>query len=160
MKEHQDAFTQKKSDMEKRINELKDKNVKDREKYKDEESDRNNNARRFERDLRDKIREYDEKVRELMQDIGETKEAKDKEHLRLTDLQQRFEKKDEEDACKQREDSIKKAREKDADRREARRTEMAARVQAYWRGILTREQFDKMKKAKKKGKKRGGKKKK
>merc|ERR1719237_101392 len=160
MKEHQDAFTQKKSDMEKRINELKDKNVKDREKYKDGESDRNNNARRFERDLRDKIREYDEKVRELMQDIGETKEAKDKEHLRLTDLQQRFEKKDEEDACKKREDSIEEARKEKLKEKERRRTEMAARVQAYWRGILTREQFKSMKNLKKKGKKGGGKKKK
>merc|ERR1711920_937154 len=112
MKEHQDAFTQKKSEMEKRINELKEKNEKDRKNYENEESDRQKHASRFETEVGAKIREYDEKVRELMQDISETKEAKDKENLRLTDLRERFKKIEQEEACKELEDSIVEARKK------------------------------------------------
>ncbi|CAK0895148.1 unnamed protein product [Prorocentrum cordatum] len=160
MKEHQDAFTHKKDEMEKKISELRDKNNKLKANSEVEENERQKNARRFEREVGDKIKEYDEKVREITHEIAETRELKDKENKRLVELEERFYKIDEERECIRQEESIVDARKKKLEDEKQRRNEMAALVQAYWRGIITREQYATLKKQKKKGKKGGGKKKK
>lgn len=161
MKEHQDAFAHKKDDMEKKISELRDKNKKLKGTSEIEENERQKHARRFEREVGDKIKEYDEKVREITQEIAETREVKDKENKRLVELEERFYKIDEERECIRQEESIVDARKKKLEDDKQRRNEMAALVQAYWRGIITREQYATLKKQKKKkGKKGGGKKKK
>lgn len=160
MTQHQDAFTHQKDDVEKKISELRDKNNKLKASSEVEENERQKNARRFEREVGDKIREYDEKVREITQEIAETRELKDKDNKRLVELEERFYKIDEERECIRQEESIVDARKKKLEDEKQRRNEMAALVQAYWRGIVTREQYATLKKQKKKGKKGGGKKKK
>merc|ERR1711920_1089843 len=118
MKEHQDAFTHKKDDMEKKISELRDKNNKLKANSEVEENERQKHARRFERGVGDKI----------------------KENKRLVELEERFYKIDEERECIRQEESIVDARKKKLEDEKQRRNEMAALVQAYWRGIITREQ--------------------
>merc|ERR1719188_645006 len=155
MTQHQDAFTHKKDDVEKKISELRDKNNKLKANSEVEENERQKNARRFEREVGDKIKEYDEKVREITQEIAETRELKDQENKRLVELEERFYKIDEERECIRQEESIVDARKKKLEDEKQRRNEMAALVQAYWRGIITREQYASLKKQKKKKGKRG-----
>merc|ERR1719382_2092781 len=139
MTQHQDAFTKQKDDMEKKISELRDKNNKLKANSEVEENERQKNARRFEREVGDKIKEYDEKVREITQEIAETRELRDKENKRLVELEERFFKIDEERECIRQEESIVDARKKKLEDEKQRRNEMAALVQAYWGGILHRE---------------------
>merc|ERR1712060_36400 len=111
-------------------------------------NERQKHARRFEREVGDKIKEYDEKVREITEEIAETRELKDKENKRLVELEERFYKIDEERECIRQEESIVDARKKKLEDEKQWRNEMAALVQAYWRGIITREQYATLKKQK------------
>jgi chromosome segregation ATPase len=158
MTEQQETFQQKKNDMEKKINELKDKNSKLKAASQDEETEKQRLAKRYEKEVGDVIGRYDEKVRELVSQLGDTQEAYKLENRKLTDLKERFDKIDEEKECLRQEESIADARKAKLEAEKERRNAMAAMVQAYWRGILTREQYATMKKNKKK--KGGGKKKK
>jgi len=160
MRDHQDAFSAKKAESEKKINELRDKNSKLRSGDQENEVDKQRNSKRYEKEVGDKIREYDERVRELVFQLGDTKDEFSKEERRLMDLRERFDKIDGEKECIRKEESIADARREKLKAEKDRKCEMAERVQAYWRGILTREQYAVMKKNKKKGKKGGGKKKK
>lgn len=157
MKEHQEAFSQRRADMEKKINELKERNAKLKASSQDEETEKQRLAKRYEKEVGDVINKYDEKVRDLVFQLGDTQDAYKKENKRLMDLKERFDKIDEEKECIRQEESISDARRAKLEAEKTRRNDMAALVQAYWRGIQTREQYTAMKKAKKK---KGGKKKK
>merc|ERR1719188_1512774 len=160
MREHQEAFQQKKSDMEKKINEMREKNAKMRAADEGEETEKARLAKRYEKEVGDVISKYDDKVRELVVSLGESQEAFKRENRRLTDLRERFDKIEEERDCIRQEDGITDARKLKLETEKQRRNEMAALVQAYWRGIVQREQYAALKKNKKKNKKGGGKKKK
>mmetsp|Transcript_20955 Transcript_20955/g.60504 ORF Transcript_20955/g.60504 Transcript_20955/m.60504 type:complete len:387 (+) Transcript_20955:86-1246(+) len=158
MKEHEAAFAAKEEDLRKKINALREANKKAKANNEEEEQGLKSKAKRNEMDVAKTIKEYDEKVKEMAFKLGEMMEAHKKEQKQYNELNDHFKKVNEEKATITAEEAIAEARRKKREKERERRDESAALVQAFWRGIVTRETYGAMKKAKKK--KGGGKKKK
>jgi len=159
MREHQEAFTVKKDELEKKINALKDSNQKLRANSQEEELAKKKTAKRYEMDVESVIKQYDTTVKEMAYTLGECQDQYKKEQKQLIELREHFEKVDEEKACINAEEAVAEARRNKLDAEKGRRNASSCLVQAFWRGIIQREQYTLMKKNKKK-KGGGGKKKK
>mmetsp|Transcript_76307 Transcript_76307/g.220454 ORF Transcript_76307/g.220454 Transcript_76307/m.220454 type:complete len:384 (-) Transcript_76307:62-1213(-) len=158
MKEHQEAFDRKEQELRQKIKALSDANDKAKASNEEEETAHKTKAKRLEMDVRNILQDYDMKIHKVEQAKREKLEVHKKELKQLAELTDHFKKVDEEKATIQAEEAIVEARKKKREAEKARRDEMAAMVQAFWKGITTRETYAQMKKAKKK--KGGGKKKK
>jgi len=159
MREQQEAFTVKKDELEKKINALKDSNQKLRANSQEEELAKKKTAKRYEMDVESVIKQYDTTVKEMAYTLGECQDQYKKEQKQLIELREHFEKVDEEKACINAEEAVAEARRNKLDAEKGRRNASSCLVQAFWRGIIQREQYTLMKKNKKK-KGGGGKKKK
>mmetsp|Transcript_1859 Transcript_1859/g.4135 ORF Transcript_1859/g.4135 Transcript_1859/m.4135 type:complete len:387 (-) Transcript_1859:164-1324(-) len=158
MREQQEAFTVKKDELEKKINALKDSNQKLRANSQEEELAKKKTAKRYEMDVESVIKQYDTTVKEMAYNLGECQDQYKKEQKQLIELREHFEKVDEEKACINAEEAVAEARRNKLDAERGRRNDSSSLVQAFWRGIIQREQYTLMKKNKKK--KGGGTKKK
>lgn len=156
MKEYQDQFNQRKDDMEKRIEALKAKNKKLRDESQDDEAAKKKAVRRFEMDVENEIQKYDTKIKEMAYNLNDTQEGYKKEQKQLMELKEHFSKVEAEKECIANEEGLSDARRSKLEYEKSRRNEASALVQAFWRGIIQREQYQIMKKnKKKKGKKKG-----
>merc|ERR1719487_546290 len=156
MKEYQDQFNQRKDEMEKRIEALKTKNTKLRNESQEEEGVKKKLVRRYEMDVESEIRKYDTAIKEMAYNLNEHQEGFKKEQKQLMELREHFSKVDSEKQCIENEEGLSDARRAKLEYEKSRRHEASALVQAFWRGIIQREQYQVMKKnKKKKGKKKG-----
>mmetsp|Transcript_93640 Transcript_93640/g.217698 ORF Transcript_93640/g.217698 Transcript_93640/m.217698 type:complete len:385 (-) Transcript_93640:114-1268(-) len=158
MKEHQEVFDAKRADLENRIKALKESNAKLRAQSQDEEMAKRRGAKRNVMDVESVIKNYDIQVKEMAVTLSEHQEAFKKDQRQLNELKEHFEKVDEEKNYIASEDKIAEARRIKLEAERERKNQASALVQAFWRGIIQREQFTVMKRSKKK--KGGGKKKK
>eukprot|EP00913_Durusdinium_trenchii_P024686 g23173.t1 len=113
-------------------------------------------AKRYEMDVDGVITRYDTEVKELAKNYSENAEYLKKEQRQLGDLREHFEKVEEEYAAIRAEELVAAARKMKMDNEKKLKNEMASMLQAYWRGILKREEYKEEKKRAKK--KKGGKK--
>merc|ERR1712060_107984 len=150
MREHQEAFDAKRDELEKKINFLKDSNQKLRLASQEEETAKKKQAKRYEMDVEAVIKDYDFKVKEMAYNLSEYDELFKREQRQLGELREHFEKVDEERETINAEEAIVEARRVKLETEKERRNQAAALVQAFFRGIVTREQFTIMKKSKKK----------
>lgn len=156
MKDYQDQFNARKEDMEKRIEALKAKNKKLRDESQADEASQKKAVRRFEMDVGKEIETYDNAIKEMAHNLNEHQEGFKKEQRQLMELKEHFSKVEAEKECIANEDGLSDARRSKIEYEKNRRNESSALVQAFWRGILQREQYQIMKKnKKKKGKKKG-----
>eukprot|EP00443_Scrippsiella_acuminata_P052434 CAMPEP_0115548346 /NCGR_PEP_ID=MMETSP0271-20121206/94117_1 /TAXON_ID=71861 /ORGANISM="Scrippsiella trochoidea, Strain CCMP3099" /LENGTH=311 /DNA_ID=CAMNT_0002981811 /DNA_START=91 /DNA_END=1027 /DNA_ORIENTATION=+ len=137
MKEQKAAFLAKEEEMRRKINKLKEDNKKTRANNEEEELGQKSKGKRYEMDVESVIKQYDVQVKEMAFTLAERMDAYKKEQKQLNELADHFKKVEEERATIAAEEAIADAH--------------------FWRGILAREQYGQMKKAKKK---KGGKKKK
>jgi len=150
MREHQEAFDAKREELEKKINSLKESNQKLRLGSQEEESAKKKQAKRYEMEVESVIKEYDVKVKENAYHLAEEDEGFKREQRQLGELREHFEKVDEERETINAEGFIAEARRVKLEAEKERRNQASALVQAFFRGIITREQFTIMKKSKKK----------
>lgn len=155
-KEHQEAFDAKRDELQKKINALTEANKKLRQGNQDDENDQKKKCKRYETDVETIIAKYDMEVKALAKTFSEDQEALKKDQRQLSELREHFEKVEEEKACIAAEEAVVEARKQKLENERQLKNEMSALLQAYWRGIIERERFGQMKKAKKK---KGGKKK-
>merc|ERR1719401_1318269 len=158
MRDQQEAFTSRKEELEKKIIALKEANQKLKSSSQEEELAKKKLAKRYEMDVESVIKNYDTQVKEMAYSLSDQQEAFKKEQKSLNELKEHFEKVDEEKACIGAEEGVADARRAKMQAEKNRKSGASALVQAFWRGILQREQYTAMKKNKKK--KGGGKKKK
>jgi len=155
MTDHQKAFDAKREDLEKKIAALREANAKARAASQDAEKDKKKQTKRYETEVDEKIRLYDKDVKEMAYVLSEQQEGFKQEQRQLNELREHFEKVNDEKTCIAAEEAISHAREAKLEAERDRCMKSAALVQAYWRGIIERERYTQMKKAKKK---KGGKK--
>lgn len=156
MKDYQDEFNGRKDDFEKRIEALKIKNKKTRDESQETEAEKKKQVKRREMDTAAEIRTYDTAIKETLYLLNEDQDGFKREQKQLIELQEHFKKVDMEKECILNEEGLSDARRGKLDYEKSRRNEASALVQAFWRGIIQREQYQIMKKNKKK--KGGGKK--
>merc|ERR1719158_1763634 len=112
-------------------------------------------VRRYEMDVESEIRKYDTAIKEMAYNLNEHQEGFKKEQKQLMELREHFSKVDSEKECISNEEGLTDARRAKLEYEKSRRNEASALVQAFWRGIVQREQYQIMKKnKKKKGKKK------
>lgn len=157
MKEHQEAFESKREELQKKINTLLESNKKLKNQSLDEEMDQIRKAKRYEMDVDGVITRYDSDVKDLAKNYSENAEHLKKEQRQLNDLREHFQKVEEENMAIMKEEYVAKTRSTKMSNEKNRQNEMASILQAYWRGILKREEYKEEKKKAKK--KKGGKKK-
>jgi len=150
MKDHQDQFNERKEKMEKQIEALKEKNKKSRNESQDDEMVKKKLVRRFEMETEQEIRKYDTAIKEMAYNLNEHQEGFKKEQKQLLELREHFSKVDQEKDCIANEEGLTDARRAKLEYEKSRRNESSALVQAFWRGIIQREQYQIMKKNKKK----------
>lgn len=157
MKEYQEQFNGRKEDYLKKITALKEKNTKTRAQSNEDELAKKKTVRRYEMDVENVIKQYDTTIKEMAYNLNEHQEGFKKEEKQLKELKEHFEKVDSEKACIDQEEDISNARKAKLEAEKQRRADSAAQVQAFWRGIIQREQYQVLKKNKKKkgGKKKG-----
>merc|ERR1712182_131502 len=114
---------------------------------------------RRETDVENVIKSYDSEVMEKVVDFNCHVDDYKKEQKSLQELKEHFSKVDAEKERISHEDAISRTRMKKSGMERQNRQRPASTVQAFWRGIMQREEFVKMKKASKKKGKAGGKKK-
>merc|ERR1712060_135842 len=92
------------------------------------------------------IKLYDEDIKTLASRLAEHDDLFKKDKRWLVDLKERFEKVDQERTCIENEEAIAEARRTKQEAEKERRNQSSALVQAFWRGILQREDYQVMKK--------------
>lgn len=160
MRDAQESFNARRDELTKRINQLKESNKKLRQNSYEEERDKKRKGKKEERELDDVIQQYDEEVKKLAGHLAEHDDLFKKDRRRLNDLQERFQKVEAEKLCMEAEEAISEARRKKMQDEMDRRNQGSALVQAFWRGIMQRQEYVAMKKNKKKKGPKGGAKKK
>lgn len=158
MREHEAAFAAKEEELRKKIDALKDANKKARHNNEVDEDGQKNKAQIERVRVHGVIQHYDGQVKDLAIKIEECKDGYNKEQKQLQELTEHFKKVNKEKENIESEEAIAQARKAKRAASAERRKRAAALVQAFWKGILQREAYGTMKKAKKK--KGGGKKKK
>jgi chromosome segregation ATPase len=150
MRDAQETFNAKRDELTKRINQLKESNKKLRQNSQEEEIGKKKTAKRYEKEVDDVIQQYDREVKDLASHKSEHDDLFKKDSRRLNDLKERFEKVEQEKLCIEAEEAIAEARRKKMEDEQERRNYSSSLVQAFWRGIMQRQEFVQMKKAKKK----------
>lgn len=158
MKEHEAIFSAKEESLRKQINALRTANQNATANNEEEELAQKAKGKRYEMDVESVIKQYDVQVRDIADNLGERVDAYKKEQKQLNELQDHFKKVDEEKRTIAAEEAIVDARRVKLEAEKKRCDDSASLMQAFWRGIIQREVYGQMKKAKKK--KGGGKKKK
>jgi hypothetical protein len=160
MTEHQEKFNAKEEEYTKGIATIKDANKNMRIASQEDEIGLRRQKVRRETDVENVIKSYDAAVMEMVVDFNCHVDEYKKEQKSLQELKEHFSKVDAEKERISHEDAITRTRMKKAEMERQKRQLSASTVQAFWRGIMQREEFVKMKKAsRKKGGKKGGKKK-
>lgn len=157
-KEAQEKFNQQKEELEKKIAVLKEREKQLRTGSQEEEAGKKRKVRGDEKMIDREIKRFDEDIRSHTINLQNLKEASKKEDRQLTELREHFKKVEMENDCIRTEEGLVEARRAKMEKERARRNQMSALVQGFWRGIIMREQFAQMRKNKKK-KKASGKKK-
>lgn len=155
MKSQHEEFCEREAELKKRINALKENLKKSREASHDKEAQSKKQVKRFETEIEGIIKEYDENVKSSAFKMSEHQEKQKKELKILTDLKEHFEKVDAENDCIENEEQIAAARSKKAADDKAKKNQMSAMVQAFWRGIMERDKFAIEKKKRRKNKPKG-----
>merc|ERR1711959_198657 len=156
--EHFERFNAQEAQYLKRIEELRTQNKNMRAGSQEDEIGLRRQKVRRETDVENVIRSYDSAIVEMVADYNSHVVEYKKEQKTLVELKEHFAKVDTEKERIRSENVIASTRQKKSEAEQARRNGQASLLQAYWRAILQREEFVKIKKAAKK--KGGGKKKK
>jgi len=159
MNEHQEKFNAQQEQLTKSIATLKDANKNMRIAGQEDELGLRRQKVRRETDVENVIKSYDSAVMEMVVDFNSHVDEYKKEQKSLQELKEHFSKVDAEKERISHEDAISRTRMKKSEMERQNRQRSASTVQAFWRGIMQREEFVKMKKASKKKGKAGGKKK-
>merc|ERR1712139_348780 len=157
IKEHTERFGQKQEQYTKKIEELRNQNKTMRGNSQEDEIGLRRQKVRRERDVEDVIKQYDSSIAEMVDENQMQMQEFKKEEKNLQELKEHFAKVDAEKERIRQENAITMARNKKIETEKQRRANQASLLQAFWRAILQREEFVKIKKANKK--KGGGKKK-
>merc|ERR1712139_261499 len=157
MTEHQEKFNAKEEEYTKNIAALKDANKNMRIASQEDEIGLRRQKVRCETDVENVIKSYDSAVMEMVVDFNCHVDEYKKEQKSLQELKEHFSEVDAEKERIQHEDAITRTRMKKSEMERMKRANASSTVQAFWRGIMMREEYQKMKKA---NKKKGGKKKK
>jgi len=107
--------------------------------------------RRGEMEVDKLVKDYDTDILAIQEELDSQVQEYDKENKRLETLSDHFDKVDLERQRKLGEEEVTKARTNRIAKEEEKKNEFAALIQAVWRGLLQREEFVKLRKAKKKG---------
>jgi len=156
MNEHQEKFNAQQEAYTKNIATLKDANKNMRMGSQEDEIGLRRQKVRRETDVENVIKSYDSAVMEMVVDFNCHVDEYKKEQKSLQELKEHFSKVDAEKERISHEEAITRTRLKKAEMERQKRQLSASTVQAFWRGILQREEFVKLKKA---SRKKGGKKK-
>jgi len=157
MNEHQEKFNAQEEAYTKNIAALKDANKNMRIASQEDEIGLRRQKVRRETDVENVIKSYDSAVMEMVVDFNCHVDEYKKEQKSLQELKEHFSKVDAEKERISHEDAITRTRMKKSEMERQKRQLASSTVQAFWRGIIQREDYQKLKKA---NKKKGGKKKK
>jgi len=157
MADHEANFGAKEEKLLAEIAKLREANKKAQAQNEEDEQTQKGKAHRFEVEVGQVIKDYDIKVKDMAFQLGEKTDLFNKEKKQMQELSDHFKKVDEEKGTIDAEEAIADARRSKREAENLRRKQSSALVQAFWRGIIQREAYGIMKKAKKK---KGGKKKK
>lgn len=156
--EHFERFGQQEAQYLKKIEELRTQNKTMRAASQEDEIGLRRQKVRRETDVENVIKSYDSAIVEMVADYNSHVVEYKKEQKNLMELKEHFAKVDTEKERIRSENLISQTRQRKITQEQTRRNNQASLLQAYWRAILQREEFVKIKKAAKK--KGGGKKKK
>merc|ERR1712194_309930 len=148
MKEHEFTFAAKEEDLQKKIATLREANKKARGVNEEDESGQKHKTKRQEMEVEIVIRDYDRQVKEKAVQLGEISDLYKNEQKHLQELSDHFKKVEEEKRTIGAEEAITNARLAKKANEKGRRDDSSSLVQAFWRGIIQREAFNTMKKAK------------
>merc|ERR1719410_3258390 len=107
-------------------------------------------AKRHTKEVVEVIEAYDVKVKDMAAELAERQDLYTKEKKQMQELSDHFKKVDEEKMNIEAEEAIANARKAKREMESEKRKWASALVQAFWRGIIQREAYGAMKKAKKK----------
>jgi len=155
MKGYQNDFNARRQSLEHHIESLKGSNEKLRNESEDNEKGQKKQCKREEKNVYDLIEKYDKEVREFAQQQNEQEDGFKRERKRLTELKEHFAKVEQERECILQETGLQESRRAKMEAEKARRDDASSLVQAFWKGIIQREQYASMKRSKKKGGKKG-----
>merc|ERR1712139_22133 len=153
MNEHQEKFNAQEEAYTKNIAALKDANKNMRIASQEDEIGLRRQKVRRETDVENVIKGYDSAILEMVADYNSHVVEYKMEQKNLMELKEHFAKVDTEKERIRSEDVISQIRQRKIQQERARRNGQASLLQAYWRAILQREEFVKIKKA---AKKKGG----
>lgn len=151
MRDHQEAFNEREKKYKEQIEKLQGTNTKLRGESLEDEQVLLKKKSRFETDVAHVISDYDKEIREMAYNVTEHLDGESKETKQLMELKEHFSKIDSERYAIDAEEAITKARRNKMEAEKKKRTESAALVQAFYRGIVQRDQFMEMKKKLRKG---------
>jgi len=150
-------FNARKEELVKSINALRESNTKLKAASQEDEQGKKKTVKRYEMDVDAVIKTYTSNMKNMAYMLNEHQEGHKKEQKQLNELQEHFEKVEGEKECIMNEEGIANARRAKIEKEKLRRHDASCLVQAFWRGIISRDLFQA---EKRKRKKKGGKKKK
>merc|ERR1719263_1836154 len=153
MRELQDRFNRKEEEYVKQIQTLKDQNQKLIASGQETEVGLRRKKIRGEVDIRTVVEQYDEMMENVSNEYDLQHNEFEKEKQQLAELEAHFAKVDEELHRQAKEEELTALREKMISDEKARLGDAAKQVQAFWKGLLHREDYQRQKKGKKGGKK-------
>lgn len=156
MQDQQDAYNGKEESIKKEIAKVQEEAKAQQSAALEEEVQLRRRKMRGETECDKLIKDYDTEVLANVDEFNSQLIEYEKETKKLDLLQDHFRKVDLENQRIVEEDELTKTRNRRIAREEQKKHAMSAVVQAYWRGIIQREEFVKLKKAKKKGGKKAG----
>lgn len=151
MEQQKDTFTAKEAELQKKIADSRDELKKLQQASLEEEVNLRGKKRRGEMEVDKLIKDYDTEITATVDEYESQVKEYEKESKRLEALTEHFAKVDVEKQRKLEEEELTKARIHRLSKEEEKKHEMSCLIQSFWRGILQREEFVKLKKAKKKG---------
>jgi len=156
MQEQQEAYNAKEESLKKEIAKVQEEAKTQQSAALEEEVQLRRRKMRGETEVDKLIKDYDTEVLANVDEYQSQVSEYDKETKKLELLKDHFAKVDLEKQRIMEEEELTKTRSRRLAREEAHKNAMSAVVQAFWRGIIQREEFVKLKKAKKKGGKKAG----
>jgi len=156
MHDQQDAYNAKEESIKKEIAKVQEEGKALQSAALEEEVQLRRRKMRGETECDKLIKDYDTEVLTNVDEYNSQLIEYEKETKKLELLQDHFRKVDLENQRIVEEEELTKTRNRRLAREEQKRHAMSAIVQAYWRGIIQREEFVKLKKSKKKGGKKAG----
>eukprot|EP00743_Colponemidia_sp_Colp-15_P000924 GILK01001019.1.p1 GENE.GILK01001019.1~~GILK01001019.1.p1 ORF type:complete len:411 (-),score=115.83 GILK01001019.1:163-1353(-) len=149
------AFEEKESVLSSQLQKVTDELSGEQKSHKDDEDHLRKRKMKIENEVEQWINKYDRDMDAKVQEVVDIKAMYEEERRKLTELEEHFAKIDAERERISEEQEIIAERQRKHQEKENFRHRMAAKIQAHWKGLVTRRDFEKLKKSKKKKKKAG-----